>query len=53
MAWICHDGDRAKNHLLEANLRLGGLAKRYTGRGIAFLDLNQEGNLGLIRAMAD
>ena len=54
MAWICRDGDRAKNHLLEANLRLVvSLAKRYTGRGMAFLDLIQEGNLGLIRAMAD
>ena len=52
MAWICRDGDRAKNHLLEANLRLVvSLAKRYTGRGMAFLDLIQEGNLGLIRAV--
>lgn len=50
--WICRDGDRAKNHLLEANLRLVvSLAKRYTGRGMAFLDLIQEGNLGLIRAV--
>jgi RNA polymerase primary sigma factor len=52
LAWICRDGDRAKNHLLEANLRLVvSLAKRYTGRGMAFLDLIQEGNLGLIRAV--
>ncbi len=52
MVWICRDGDRAKNHLLEANLRLVvSLAKRYTGRGMAFLDLIQEGNLGLIRAV--
>jgi RNA polymerase primary sigma factor len=52
MAWICRDGVRAKNHLLEANLRLVvSLAKRYTGRGMAFLDLTQEGNVGLIRAV--
>ena len=52
MLWICRDGDRAKNHLLEANLRLVvSLAKRYTGRGMAFLDLIPEGNLGLIRAV--
>ncbi|GAA2513278.1 RNA polymerase sigma factor [Pilimelia columellifera] len=52
MKWITRDGDRAKNHLLEANLRLVvSLAKRYTGRGMAFLDLIQEGNLGLIRAV--
>ncbi len=50
--WIKRDGERAKNHLLEANLRLVvSLAKRYTGRGMAFLDLIQEGNLGLIRAV--
>ncbi|CAM2731776.1 RNA polymerase sigma factor [Skermania piniformis] len=52
LQWICRDGNRAKNHLLEANLRLVvSLAKRYTGRGMAFLDLIQEGNLGLIRAV--
>jgi RNA polymerase primary sigma factor len=52
LLWIIRDGERAKNHLLEANLRLVvSLAKRYTGRGMAFLDLIQEGNLGLIRAV--
>ncbi|MFI5931115.1 RNA polymerase sigma factor [Actinoplanes sp. NPDC051494] len=52
LKWITRDGERAKNHLLEANLRLVvSLAKRYTGRGMAFLDLIQEGNLGLIRAV--
>ena len=52
LAWIAEDGRRAKNHLLEANLRLVvSLAKRYTGRGMLFLDLIQEGNLGLIRAV--
>ncbi|WP_288798140.1 RNA polymerase sigma factor [uncultured Arsenicicoccus sp.] len=50
--WVAQDGKRAKNHLLEANLRLVvSLAKRYTGRGMLFLDLIQEGNLGLIRAV--
>ena len=52
LQWIAEDGRRAKNHLLEANLRLVvSLAKRYTGRRMLFLDLIQEGNLGLIRAV--
>jgi RNA polymerase primary sigma factor len=52
LEWIANDGRHAKNHLLEANLRLVvSLAKRYTGRGMLFLDLIQEGNLGLIRAV--
>ncbi len=52
LEWIANDGRLAKNHLLEANLRLVvSLAKRYTGRGMLFLDLIQEGNLGLIRAV--
>jgi RNA polymerase primary sigma factor len=52
LCWIVRDGERAKTHLLEANLRLVvSLAKRYTGRGMPFLDLIQEGNLGLIRAV--
>ncbi|PZS31610.1 MAG: RNA polymerase sigma factor, partial [Pseudonocardiales bacterium] len=52
LAWIVRDGERAKNHLLEANLRLVvSVAKRYTGRGMPFLDVIQEGNLGLIRAV--
>jgi RNA polymerase primary sigma factor len=50
--WVARDGQRAKKHLLGANLRLVvSLAKRYTGRGMQFLDLIQEGNLGLIRAV--
>jgi RNA polymerase primary sigma factor len=52
LEFLVEDGKRAKNHLLEANLRLVvSLAKRYTGRGMLFLDLIQEGNLGLIRAV--
>jgi RNA polymerase primary sigma factor len=52
LAWVARDGQRAKSHLLGANLRLVvSLAKRYTGRGMQFLDLIQEGNLGLIRAV--
>src|SRR5919197_500098 len=52
LRWIVRDGERAKNHLLEANLRLVvSLAKRYTGRGMALMDLIQEGNLGLIHAV--
>nr|WP_167147503.1 RNA polymerase sigma factor [Lysinibacter cavernae] len=52
LRWVARDGQRAKAHLLGANLRLVvSLAKRYTGRGMQFLDLIQEGNLGLIRAV--
>jgi len=52
LKWVVKDGQRAKAHLLEANLRLVvSLAKRYTGRGMQFLDLIQEGNLGLIRSV--
>jgi RNA polymerase primary sigma factor len=52
LRWIVDEGQRAKDHLVEANLRLVvSIAKRYTGHGMAFLDLVQEGNLGLIRAV--
>src|SRR5215467_13736884 len=52
LATVVRDGEVARSHLLEANLRLVvSLAKRYTGRGMPLLDLIQEGNLGLIRAM--
>jgi RNA polymerase primary sigma factor len=52
LEWVAEDGRRAKDHLMEANLRLVvSLAKHYTGRGMLFLDLIQEGNLGLIRAV--
>jgi RNA polymerase primary sigma factor len=52
LEWTAEVGARAKNHLLEANLRLVvAVAKRFTGRGVPFLDLIQEGNLGLIRAV--
>jgi RNA polymerase primary sigma factor len=52
LRWLVRDGQRAKDQLVEANLRLVvSLAKRYTGRGMALLDLIQEGNLGLIRAV--
>ena len=52
LEWLVTDGGKAKRHLLEANLRLVvSIAKRYLGRGMLFLDLIQEGNLGLIRAV--
>ncbi|GAB4583857.1 hypothetical protein Ntsu_16890 [Nocardia sp. IFM 10818] len=52
LAWLARDGVKARDHLLEANLRLVvSIAKRYTGRGMPFLDLIQEGNLGLVRAV--
>src|SRR5206468_468350 len=52
LEWIAADGVRARNHLLEANLRLVvSLAKRYQGKGLTLLDLIQEGNIGLVRAV--
>jgi len=52
LEWVAEVGTRARNHLLEANLRLVvAVAKRFTGRGMLFIDLIQEGNLGLIRAV--
>jgi RNA polymerase primary sigma factor len=52
LEWIAADGTRARNHLLEANLRLVvSLAKRYQGKGLTLLDLIQEGNIGLVRAV--
>ncbi|GAA0974446.1 RNA polymerase sigma factor [Acrocarpospora macrocephala] len=52
LEWVIEDGRRAKDHMLEANLRLVvSVAKKYTDRGMALLDVVQEGNLGLIRAV--
>ncbi|GAA5117685.1 hypothetical protein GCM10023320_20510 [Pseudonocardia adelaidensis] len=52
LRWLARDGDEARTRLVEANLRLvASVAKRYSGRGMAFLDLVQEGNIGLIRAV--
>ena len=52
LEWVAEVGTRARNHLLEANLRLVvAVARRFTGRGMPFLDLIHEGNLGLIRAV--
>ncbi|TFC31452.1 sigma-70 family RNA polymerase sigma factor [Cryobacterium sp. MDB1-18-2] len=53
LAWLAHDGARAKNHFIEANLRLVvSIAKRYSGRGTLIMDLVQDGNIGLVRAVA-
>jgi RNA polymerase primary sigma factor len=52
LAWLAHDGQRAKNHFIEANLRLVvSIAKNYSGRGVPIMDLVQDGNMGLIRAV--
>ncbi len=52
LLWVVRDGERAQEHLIKANSRLVvSVAKKYVGRGVPFLDLIQEGNIGLIRAV--
>ncbi len=52
LAWLVHDGRRSKNHFIEANLRLVvSIAKHYSGRGVPIMDLVQDGNIGLVRAV--